>query len=203
MKNAVLKKGIPFIVHFTRLNNLENILLKGIIPRATLEKNGEVFQYNDSDRLDECQDANSLSIGHPNYKMFWSLRCTYRDHKWVVIVCKSDVLWQKDCAFCYENASSNNVKKIPIDDRKSVLAFEGLFSPSIGKPSRIKLGLPNYFPTHPQAEVLIFDIIEPSFIIEIACENIITQRELSQKYTGFTFKYRKDLFDARIDYSYW
>ena len=112
----------------------------GIIPRATLESNGAAVNYNDPYRYDDCTDAEScFSIGFPNYKMFWGLRKDNPGKEWVVIACKPDILWLKDCVFCYENAASDTVTSIPLKDRKGVDAFERLFSPAEGKPSRKEL----------------------------------------------------------------
>jgi hypothetical protein len=203
IKNAVKIRKIDYIFHFTRLENLDKILSNGIIPRATLEVNEVVVAYNDDYRYDGCRDASCFSIGFPNYKMFYRLRMDNPEKEWIVIACASNVLWAKDCAFCYENAASGNVTLIPLQNRKGVQAFEKLFTPAHRKPSRDKLGLPDNYPTNPQAEVLIFDIIEPEYIGGIVCRREITEKELKRKHPDFEFVNNTAFFDPRIDYEHW
>lgn len=203
MEAAVEKRKIKFVWHFTRLENLDSILLNGLVPRAILEAQSTSAIYNDAYRLDGEKAANCLSIGHPNYKMFFSLRQHNPQQEWVVLACKPSILWLKDCAFCYENAASSNVKAIPLASRKGLGAFEKLFSPADGKPCRTDLKLPDDCPTNPQAEVLVFDIIEPKYILGAVCQSSSRRDELKAKYPNFGFLYHKSLFSARMDYSHW
>jgi len=154
MKQAVEKKGIKNVLHFTRWENLSSILREGLIPRQSLETWASRFVFNDQVRVDYQKNANCLSIGHPNYKMFYGLRCADPSTQWVVITFKENVLWEKNCAFCVENAASSKVSSIPIEERKGIGAFEAMFAPSAGARARVQLGIPNHFPTNPQAEVL-------------------------------------------------
>ena len=93
MENAVKKRGVSFVWHFTRIENLESILQEGLVPRAYLEAKQANIVFNDQYRLDGHSDANCLSLGHPNYKMFYSLRKANADQKWVVVAVKSEILW--------------------------------------------------------------------------------------------------------------
>lgn len=203
MKSAVEKRGIKFVYHFTRLENLGGILSSGIILRATLESNGAAVNYNDPYRYDDCTDASCFSIGFPNYKMFWGLRKDNPGKEWVVIACKPDILWLKDCVFCYENAASDTVTSIPLKDRKGVDAFERLFSPAEGKPSRKELGLSDHIPTNPQAEVLVFGIVEPKYIAGVICQKESAKERLEKAYPNFAFERNQAAFNARKDYASW
>ena len=101
----------------------------GIILRATLEEsNGAAVNYNDPYRYDDCTDASCFSIGFPNYKMFWGLRKDNPGKEWVVIACKPDILWLKDCVFCYENAASDTVTSIPSRTERALMPSKTLFS---------------------------------------------------------------------------
>lgn len=203
MEDAVKQRGIEYLWHFTKLKNVSSIFQNGIIPRATLEANQANVPYNDRHRLDGFKNANCLSIGHPNYKMFYSLRQQDRSVEWVVFGVKAEVLWSKECAFCVTNAANLSVTSIPIEQRKGVLAFESLFLPIIGKPTRQELELPNECPTDPQAEVLVFDTIPPSDIVGVIVSTKARELELKALYPAYEVVYNSDYYLARRDYQHW
>jgi len=203
MKDAVKKRGIEYVWHFTRLSNVDSILRHGLISRQELENSGMLSEFNDDYRLDFQEDAICCSLGHPNYKMFYSLRQSNADVKWVVLAIAPDVLWEKDCAFCVSNAASNEVTCIPISLRKQLDAFNKLFEEIDGKPSRAELGISDCCPTNPQAEILIFEQIEPEYIIGAITQDKATETELKTKYSHFEFLYHSALFSARKDYNHW
>lgn len=136
MRNAVKNRGIKYLVHFTRAENLVSIFNNGLVPVNTLDEREMDYYYNDQHRLDNCCDANCLSIQFPNYKMFYKYRYENSGTDWVVLGIKNTVLWEKDCAFCVENAASSNVTSIPLQRRKGVNAFNKLYNDYPGKPSR-------------------------------------------------------------------
>jgi len=196
-------KGIECLWHFTRLENLEAILENGLVPRSVLEDNGDVVDYNDELRLDGQKDAICFSIGFPNYRMFYSLRETHKDIEWVVLACEPEILWTKDCAFCTENAASNNVTKIALQDRKGADAFEKLFEEIDGKPSREELGISAFCPTNPQAEILVFDRVEPELIGAICCETTNQRDNLREVFPEWEIEEVNAVFSPRKDFKHW
>ena len=74
IQNFVNERGIKYLAHFTQIENLSSILDNGLIPVAPLSKTGIDYVNNDLYRIDDCEDANCLSIQFPNYKMFYSYR---------------------------------------------------------------------------------------------------------------------------------
>ena len=203
MENAVKKRGIEYLWHFTKLENVHSIFQNGIVPRATLEVNQANVNYNDLYRLDGFRNASCLSIGHPNYKMFYSLRQQDPSVEWVVLGVNAEVLWAKDCAFCISNAANSSVTSVPIGQRKGVQAFESMFLPVAGKPPRQELQLPDGCPTDPQAEVLVFDTISPSYIVGVIVATKIREAELKTLYPAFKVVYHKAHYSSRFDYKYW
>ena len=203
MKNLVEQHEISLVWHFTRLENLDGILTDGLIPRDQLEKRNTQPVYNDQYRFDGCKNAICCSIGHPNYKMFYPMRLENENQEWVVIGIKSSILWEKDCAFCTENAASNNVTNIPLEERKGVIPFEMMFHEIEGMPTREELGISNNCPTNPQAEVLVFDNIEPSYIVGAVFQTKSRADEYAGKYPGFKLIYHRAHFKPRKDYRYW
>ena len=156
MQQEATRRNIQCLYHFTKIENLSSIMARGIIPRGQLDNSGLAYEFNDHVRLDGHLGASCFSIEHPNYKMFWMLRLADQAQQWVVIGVQRNVLWEKDCAFCHENAASSNVSTIPIAERKSLAAFNRMFDAVPGKPTRAELRLADCFPTNPQAEVLVF-----------------------------------------------
>lgn len=203
MQNEVKNRGINYLWHFTKIENLDSILSNGLTPRRTLEAQSANVGYNDQYRLDGHKDANCLSLGHPNYKMFYSLRCQNSAQEWVVIAIKPEILWIKDCAFCHENAASNSVTSIPIQQRKGLAAFSKMFDAVAGKPDRPTLKLPDDCPTNPQAEILAFGVIEPEYIIGAITPTKAIETDLKSKYPNFEFLYHRAHYSARLDYEHW
>lgn len=203
LKDAVKERDVKILWHFTRLSNLESILDIGLLPRSQFTKFGLNPDINDEYRYDECSEANCLSISFPNYKMFFKYRKQDESVEWVVLGIKTDVLWQKDCAFCVTNAASASVRFIPLPERKGIAAFNKLFDEIEGKPNREKLKLPKFYPTDPQAEVLVFDRIEPEFIIGAAFNSEDKVNIYKSRYSDFDFVQNSNLFSARVDYQVW
>lgn len=204
MINAVEQRGIKYLVHFTRIENLTSIFNNGLIPINNLERNVKNFFYNDELRLDNCRDANCLSIQFPNYKMFYKYRCEEPNSHWVVLGIKKSILWEKDCAFCVENAAGKRVTSIPLIERKGVAAFNRLYNDYPGRPSREELGLEAELPTHPQAEVLTFGIIEPKYVWGVAFKNLYEKNKyLHMIPSNIKVEVVPKLFGYRDDYEHW
>ncbi len=204
------ERRIRALMHFTRLDNLSSILTHGLLPRDTLES-GQFPQavFNDHERLDNCRDALCLSIGFPNYKMFYPL---HKDspYDWVVLEIDPCVLWEKDCAFCVENAAAEAVRSVPITTRKTAAAFARLFDDYHGDNQysrRDSLCIPDGFPTHPQSEVLVFGPIEPSHIRAIHFKDFKalqkTRSRLGDKSALYGMGTKPDYFKGRRDHAYW
>lgn len=100
-------------MHFTRIENLSSILQQGLLGRTLLEERGQDFEWNDPQRLDEHKEAVCLSIGFPNYLMFFNVRERKKranetnDSQWIILFLDVNILWELDCAFFQKNAASN------------------------------------------------------------------------------------------------
>lgn len=178
IKQQVENRGIKWLVHFTHIQNVDSILEHGIMPRReteqldrTLDKERD-FIFPDSSRADG-KNASCLSIMFPNNKMLWHKRQQYPDTDWVFLLLKPDVLWECDCAFYPTNAASNGLRHQPVESFKTAAAFEAMFASEIieetangSQPIIRDPFLKPYLPTDVQAEVLVFNTIAPSYIIE-------------------------------------
>ncbi len=196
-------RKIGSLVHFTQVENLTGILAHGLLPRTEYVAYGVVPKLTDELRLDSCLAASSLSISFPNYKMFFYCQKNIPGSRWAVIVYKPSILWEKRCAFCTENAAKGSVSAIPIPDRMTPRAFEAMFAEAEGKPKRKKLGLEAGTPTNPQAEVLVFDRIEPSYVIGVAFKEQALVDEYRKHCPNVPMKRLPGLFLPRVDYQHW
>lgn len=145
-------------MHFTSLDNLDNILEKGLVPRHTLDEEGVDYLANDQLRLDGLDHVN-LSITHPNIKFFYKIRKTYPGRYYVVLAIRPDILLaytgdgdRQRYSFSNTNAASNRAMSCNV---------EQLFS------GQRPISFKNEWTTDPQAEVLIPGPIPPEYIESI------------------------------------
>ncbi|WP_419893151.1 DarT ssDNA thymidine ADP-ribosyltransferase family protein [Oceanobacillus kimchii] len=198
------ERGVTNLVHFTRIENLSSILSNGLIPVASLSERSMNYLNNDEYRWDNCTDANCLSIQFPNYQMFYKYRNQNQGTDWVILGIKKKVLWETDCVFCVENAASGRMTASPMDERRGVGALKRLYDDYPGKPTRNEMGIRDDFTTHPQAEVLVFDVIEPEWIWGVAFES----HEKLNQYSSLLPSTVKPsvqtwLYRYRDDYEHW
>lgn len=162
---------IPLLAHFTRARNLASIMERGLCSVAKAWDTGIEPHVNDVLRLDGRPEAISLSIAFPNYKMFYSYRQTSPADDWVVLLIDPAVLWEKNCGFCQRNAADHRIRDLPLPDIMNAGAFRGMFDTVEGVATRQEQRLMQFDPTDPQAEVLVFQTIEPGFIKGIAFDD--------------------------------
>src|ERR1700722_16466462 len=99
IQDLVSQLKIPFLLHFTRASNLRSIIQHGLCPVARAGEFGVVAEINDPHRFDGHLGATSLSVGFPNYRMFYKTRTENAGVEWVVLGVEPSILWKKDCAF--------------------------------------------------------------------------------------------------------
>lgn len=203
LKKIIKEREIKNVLHFTRLSNLDSILKNGLKSRKYLETIENSSTFNDEYRHDGCKEAICCSLCYPNYKMFYSLRQENPKEEWVVIGIRESILWEKDCAFCVENAASNNVTAISLAERKGKKALKKIFKEDEIKPTRKELGLKDSCPTNPQAEILVFDDIEPENIFGVVFQSSNRVAEYKKLYKGFQFIYSSSYFSPRPDWKHW
>lgn len=217
IKTQAAERGVRRLWHFTRRSNLGSILAHGLEPRMKIDEGkfpGAV--WNDWLRLENCREANCVSISHPNYRMFYKYRQQSEgDHEWCVIGVSVSVLWRSNCLYCECNASTAGAVELARSLGCTEQAFESLFAdPVATKPfrrtARRSLCIGDEHPSNPQAEVLVFEPIPPSSIEEIVVKDARTQLALNDElqhagHHGFGRRVKVDesLFGPRNDYSYW
>ncbi len=156
---------IPYLVHFTRAVNLRSIVEHGLYPRSRVDEVDAEPVLNDQLRLDGRTDGTSVSIAFPNNSMFYRYRMEDETVPWVVLALHPAILWEKDCAFCMHNAADARISCQDLDRLKTTEALAGMYGEIEGVASRKEQRLKGYDPTDVQAEVLVFDVIEPKYVV--------------------------------------
>lgn len=175
IEKYALSLGIPHLVHFTRCENLPGILEHGLMSVATCNKKRLNPVRNDQYRYDGQLDALSLSVAFPNYLMFYKYRQLLPQADWAVLLIAPCALWQKDCAFYAHNAADARMFRQARDSRKTAQALREMFSDETSDRDSV---LRAFDPTDPQAEVLVYDTIEPALIEAVAFET----RQVRERY---------------------
>lgn len=191
---------VPYLVHFTQLANLRSILENGLLPRSQFGRLGRAPQINDPYRFDRHLDAISLSIAHPNGRMFYRCRQDRQNVQWVVLAIAPHILWSKRCGFCCNNAADNRMSSLSAWDIQQPAAFYGMFSELDGYKTRLEQRLKPFDPTDEQAEVLVFDAIQPEHILGVAFQSEAARQASTPYCEGKTLVMHGDskgLFAAR------
>lgn len=177
--SIVQERKIPYLLHFTQLGNLDSILEHGIYPIARAPEVGATPLINDYSRYDGRRDATCLSISFPNSQMFYKYRAENESKEWIVLVIPPAILWLKTCAFCKHNAADGRISRQPLNELMTDTAFRGMFEELESLPTREEQSLKPWDPTDVQAEVLVFDTIEPAFIKGIVFMSAVTRDKFS------------------------
>ena len=143
--------------------------------------------------------------------MFYSIRESKKkvegvnDSQWVVLLLDTKVLWELECAFCQRNAAHKAVSSISLEDRRKPAALKGMFEDFYGIRHQ-DLQIPQDYPTHPQAEVLVFDVIAVQYIkaIHFWDETALEKwRSNPIEIDSHIFSANREYFNARRDYGEW
>lgn len=199
IQEYVTDRGIQYLMHFTRASNLSSILQRGLVLRSTLIQEG-YSDFNDQYRIDGT-NAICLSIGFPNYKMFWGVRQDYKVD-WVILVICKEALWALPCAFCTTNAASAGVTAVPLDQRRDLAALKAMYA-DWGDKTRAVLGIPDNYTTNPQAEVLMLNGVPREYIRGAFVLNEATKEALQVKYPELDVRVNASYFRYRRDYAQW
>lgn len=205
IKQFCRERGIVELVHFTHAENLPTIAKFGLVSREELEKRGIRYYFNDQSRLEGMRNAICLSISFPNYRMFYKYRG--QSKIFVVLSISVELLWNLQCLFCPTNAASNLCRLLlsSPETLTGLPALKRMFAENI-LPLQIRradLGIPDYYTTDPQAEVLCLEPIPPTYIKKIyhnGCPDIENKVPLAWR---SLIVRRDEYFAPRKDYQFW
>ena len=176
----IARRNVEHLVHFTRYGNLYGILKHGLLPHST-RKAMELdtpWLRTDWVRIDGLPEANCLSVTKPNHPMFSRKQADGGD--WVVLGFDAAKVLQLPSIFVETNASRGGAFTLApelLRRRATPTAFEKMF---IGDDAGRPFGRKPNETADPQAEVLVFDTIEPSFLSFIALSpNLYSEQQLA------------------------
>lgn len=161
---------VPYLLHFTRAVNLPTIMAHGLYPIGRAHEIGVAPAINDQYRFDGHRDSTSVSIGFPNSQMLYKYRMADTAVDWSILVLDPSILWAKCCAFCRHNAADSRISSRPLASLMTPQAFQGMHEEIEGLDTRAEQKLKPYDPTDVQAEVLVFDVIEPQCVAGLIFE---------------------------------
>lgn len=197
-RRMILKnKEIKRIVHFTKVDNLENILEYGVLSKETLELLGISYLPSDMYRLDGKLNGISTSISYPNYKMFYRKRMDDPNVDWAVITIKPKLIIDKlDTEFYSANAASGiySLSDAPISNDDLLKLFD--------KKNR-DLSIPESYTTNPQAEVLVNNCITNNYFLTVETNGNIPKVKSLTRDAHIDYNDSSLLFAPRKDYKRW
>lgn len=206
IKLDVKKRRIEYLIHFTSINNLRSILNQGLSSIQFLKQTKTQYDFNDAIRLDGHPNSISLSVMFPNYSMLSKYRLYSDEPKdMIILALEPSIIWEKDCAFYYNNAANNVFKGISLPTFKTFNSWENMFAEEVDNRNRSILNIPNNYTTNPQAEILVFNSIEPRYIKEILFESqtMYDKYEDSIPDTDIPIYLHPDIYSSRKDYIHW
>lgn len=171
-----LERDIPYLLHFTRAENLPSILANGLVPRSEIDCGQIEGATNDDLRLDGRRGYNCLSIAFPNALMFHRFKMDNPHADWPILVIHPQIMARRPTLFCWDNAASNEISQAPEANLASLDSFRGLFGEREGHPARQEQFLKSCDPTNVQAEVLVEGRIPPQAIYSLIFPSIPCQQ---------------------------
>lgn len=163
------------------------------------------YKANDESRHD-AQDALCLSIEWPNYKVFYSFRMKQENidanRKWAVLSLPAKILWEKRCCFNTTNAADSSMSSQTFEQRQGIRPFLKMFEDYNLQP-RKELGIPPYFTTNPQAEVLCLDAIDKRWIERVYLDDAEAHKKFKDKFPAFDIRYNSSFHRYRSDWKFW
>ncbi len=166
IKRIIDERQIPHLVHFTRCENLASIVRSGIMSVSTTEARDLGAMRNDQGRYDGQLDGISLSVAFPNYRMFYKYRQATPGSDWAVLLISTRVLWQLDCAFYCHNAADSRMISQSREQMKSAQSLTEMFGSGEGREAHLR----PCDPTDAQAEIMVYETIDPKYIEAVAFE---------------------------------
>lgn len=160
IRSRTKDREVDFLFHFTQSANLPGIVRHGLMSRRNLGGTEYSVYASDQYRLDENEDAVSVSISRVNEAMFASKRRKSGHSSWAVLVLSSEILWTYDCRFCWANAAKKQIKNHR-GWRGGPWAFDEMFAGD----NAVRSGLERCHPTDPEAEVQVLETIASKYII--------------------------------------
>lgn len=183
--SALSSHRVRNLIHFTRVDNLQSILHRGIMSVVRMRDEEVHFESNDQERRDLKLDAISLSASFPNQFMFYKYRMGSPNTDWVVFEVSPSALSSPSVdsfAFYRTNAAHHKMRDLEVPMLATKLAVDALFDET--ELTRAQFLRP-CDPTDVQAEIMLFGTIAPSKITRIIFET----EEVAGRWSHLTGSY--------------
>ncbi len=183
IREVLTTREITDLVHFTRIENLESILINGIVPVnkfAALNIEAIRNDISNDNRIDRMKNCSCFSIHFPNSYLLNRFRRNQNttNQNWVILIVDANVILSSkhNTYFCRTNAATCELGEYIFEERHShkyyKSHFEELFKDTINIESKGRtitrgLNMPDNYTTDVQAEVLIENIIRPQYIKKV------------------------------------
>lgn len=111
IRQEAVQRRIPYLVHFTQVRNLASIVTHGLLSREHLLAHGLGAFVSANHRLDDKDEAISVSISAINFEIFKAKQAAWRGSAWVVLFLDPSILWTHNCRFLSRNAARRTMKE--------------------------------------------------------------------------------------------
>ncbi len=175
ISSAISLKKITKLVHFTNVNNLDNIFEhKGIYSLNKLNENKIKYKQTDHKRLDGLTNYICCSISKINSYYLKEVMQREKYSDFCIIKLSPNMIYKHGSLYCLTNAANerNNLALDYTNDNAE--AFLNMFQERQninGRSFKRNAELPDYHTTDEQAEVLVQGGIHVSLITEIVFKN--------------------------------
>ena len=168
-RDIITIRGITKLIHVTAKENIPSIYELGLISKTTLMNQNKEFHQNDYLRLDNHLDSICLSVSEPNNYLFREFSKRNPGVEYHVIEIDPKILYElksenKDVRRIYSdyNAASRYSKTSELD-------MEIMFQDRIRRKAKVhtRQGLQTHQPTSAQAEILFFNAIPLTYVLDI------------------------------------
>lgn len=173
----VKQRRITRLVHFTRIESLENIIDdREIRSRERCRTHGRRCKKNDRDRLDQHLDYICYSIEYPNVIVLDKYSRRFPGQEWIILFLQPILLGHPTTKFSPVNAATDKGAHV----KSGIEGFQTLFDRHVGTkhPQYRKRGHLIACPTDVQAEVLVKDAIPIRYITEVAVRSDLFARKV-------------------------
>lgn len=203
LEDEIKERGITRLCHFTKSKNFLNIINDSKYIYSVQQMSENMKDINDEHRYDHKLDHISCSIQYPNEYYLQTIKdkdILFKE--WVVLLLKPEIILKEQTLFSPVNAATKNGKLI----YPSSQGLQALFQNEVVSKYRCERTLfqPLNVPTDLQAEVLIYQCIESSYIYGLLVPTIeqakseYSRLKVLGKQEDFEIWYCKDIFDKNL-----
>ena len=206
---------ITSLTHFTRLENLKSILQNGIFTGMMLSADPKFsdIQRNQPKLPESWQGSASMNISFPDFRLLSQLRENLSRCYWVIIEIDARFMMDQPCYFFQKSAVeiindtefSQNINPL----LQTTKMFRSLFTDT-ETIKRNKLGIPDAYPTNPQAEVLTFSPVPTRYFQKVNFCNdyifnewVLNNLDFATSLDKKIWQVSMRLFSPRCDYVHW